>query len=198
MDAMTDKRIPLRRAKGFTLLEMLVVMFIIAMVMGISIPYFQSVFQTNLKQAMLRFTGMVKFCFHEAIIKQTMLRLNINPMTGEYWPSVLMTSGNVGEFMDLTGNDVIKKRAQLPQGIRFVDVMTPHNALKVDREEAFVSFLPTGYVERSVIHITDEAGNFYTMITQPLTGDVEVLDGYIDLVDVQQQKGPFSEEDSGF
>ena len=185
------------KSRGFTLLEILAVMAIIAVVMGIAVPRFGDVFQTNMKGAMRKFTGMVKFCFHESVIKQTHLRLMIDPMTGEYWPTVLATSGSVGQFTDLTGSDVIQKKSKLPMGIRFVDVITPHNIFKVDKEEAFISFFPTGYVERSVVHLGDEAGRFYTLVTQPLTGDVEVLDGYVDIAETNQLEGPFSSTESG-
>lgn len=189
---MTGKRTPNRPRCGFTLLEIMVVIIIIGAILTIAIPRFGDVFQANIKGAMRRFSGMVKFCFHESIIKQSILRLVISPETGEYWPTILITSGNVGEFVDLTGSSVVKKKARLPQGIRFADVMTPHNILKVDREEAFITFFPTGYAERAVIHLVDDAGRFYTLIIQPLTGDVQIEEGYLDLVQLKESQGPFS------
>jgi len=191
------KSLPRNAAKGFTLLEILAVMLIIAIVMSIAIPRFGDVFQTNVKGAMRKFTGMVKFCFHESVIKQTHLRLMIDPVKGEYWPTLLATSGSVGQFVSLTGSDVISKKGKLPNGIRFIDVVTPHNIFKIDKDEAFIAFYPTGFVERSVIHLGDDAGRFYTLVTQPLTGDMEVLDGYVDIADTNQFEGPFSLSQSG-
>ncbi len=167
-------------------------MAIIAIVMSIALPRFGDVFQTNVKGAMRKFTGMVKFCFHESVIKQSYMRLMIDPMTGEYWPTIMTSSGSVGQFVSLTGSEVIQKKGKLPGGIRFVDIVTPHNIFKVDKDEAFISFFPTGFVERSVVHLGDSAGRFYTLVMQPLTGDVEIMDGYIDLQDTNETQGPFS------
>ncbi len=181
-----------KSAKGFTLLEILAVMMIIAIVMSIAIPRFGDVFQTNVKGAMRKFTGMVKFCFHESVIKQTHLRLMIDPIKGEYWPTVLASSGSTGQFVSMTGSEVIQKKGKLPNGIRFVDVVTPHNIFKIDEKEAFISFFPTGFVERAVVHLGDQSGRFYTLIMQPLTGDVEILEGYVDITETDQAQGPFS------
>ncbi|MCZ7583493.1 MAG: prepilin-type N-terminal cleavage/methylation domain-containing protein [Deltaproteobacteria bacterium] len=126
------------RRRAFTLLEIMVVMVIIGAVLSIAIPRFGNVFEANIKSAMRRFAGMVKFCFHEAVIKQSVLRLNVDPMTGEYWVAVLVSSGTVGQFVE--ADESLAARARLPHGIQFVDVVTPHDILKKEREEAFISF----------------------------------------------------------
>ncbi|MCZ7583494.1 MAG: hypothetical protein M5R36_09260 [Deltaproteobacteria bacterium] len=45
-----------------------------------------------------------------------------------------------------------------------------------------------------MVHLMDSSERFYTMVVQPLTGEVEIYDGYIDLIDVQQTQGPFGEQ----
>jgi general secretion pathway protein H len=183
-----------RKARGFTLLEIMVVIAIIGAIIAIAVPKFGSVFETNIKGAMRRFAGTVMFCFHESVIKQSVLRLNMDPVLGEYWPTILISSGTVGEFTDLGGSVV--KKAQLPAGIRFVDIVTPHDTFKKMDEPAFITFFPTGYAERALIHLADTTGHGYSLIVQPLTGEVEILDGYVDLVDVQV-KGPFEQQSEG-
>ena len=179
----------LKPVLGFTLLEIMIVLAIIGAILAIAIPKFGSVFETNMKSAIRRLTGTVKFCFHEAIIKQSVLRLNLDPVTGEYWPTILvMTGDGTGQFMG--ADDELIKRAQLPGGIRFMDIVTPHDTFKKEEDAAFITFYPTGYVERTVIHLIDDEGRRYTLVLQPLTADVEILDGYVDLVDTQVQ-GPF-------
>lgn len=182
--------------RAFTLLEIMVVILIIGAIVGIAIPRFGDVFQTNVKGALRRLGGTIKFCFHESVIKQSVIRLNIDPVTGEYWPSILVTQGAYGQFVDHT-NEIFQERARLPEGIRFADIVTPHDVLKKDQVEAFISFYPTGYAEAAVIHLVDAAGRFTTMVVQPLTGEVELQDGYIDYVQLGNQ-GPFSQGSSRF
>jgi general secretion pathway protein H len=184
----------LKPSSGFTLLEIMIVMAIIGAIMAIAIPKFGSVFETNMKGAIRRFSGTVLFCFHESVIKQSVIRLNVDPVTGEYWPSILVTTGEgTGQFVGTDEN--IIKRAQLPEGIRFLDVVTPHDTFKKEEDAAFITFYPTGYVERTLIHLIDMEGRQYSLVIQPLTGDVEILDGYVDLVDTQVQ-GPFGNSGS--
>ncbi|MCB1154324.1 type II secretion system protein [bacterium] len=182
-----------RRRRGFTLLEILVVIVIIAGISTLIIPQFGDLFQTNLKGAVRRLTGTVKFCFHESVIKQQIIRLQIDPVTGEYWPTILAVGeNNIGQFVDLPGS--LAGRGRLPDGIRFVDVVTPHDVLKNEEEIAFISFFPTGFAERAVIHMEGGRENFFTLVVEPLTGEVEILDGYVDIVDTQPTQGPFSQD----
>ena len=182
-----------RKDRGaFTLLEIMVVIAIIGAVMAIAVPRFGGVFEANLKSGIRKLTGSIKFCFHESVIKQSVIRLNIDPLTNEYWPTILVSSGNIGQFVGADGT--ILKRTRLPRGIRFVDVATPHDIFKKEEEDAFITFYPTGYAEKAVIHLADRAERFYTLVVQPLTGDVQILDGYVDLVDIQVVKGPFEED----
>jgi general secretion pathway protein H len=183
------------RVSGFTLLEVLVVLAIIGSIVAIAVPRFGNVFETNIKGSIRRFTGAVKFCFHESVIKQTVIRLNIDPVLGEYWPSILATSGSVGEFVSL--DQTVIKRAQLPDGIRFVDIKTPHDSFKKEDDAAFITFYPSGYAEKTVIHMADTLGHSYSLLLQPLTGDLEIMDGYVDLVEINST-GPFGQSGSTF
>ncbi|MGH7908703.1 MAG: hypothetical protein ACRENW_02500, partial [Thermodesulfobacteriota bacterium] len=47
--------------------------------------------------------------------------------------------------------------------------------------DEFILFMPTGFVEPAVIHLTTEDGQAYTLATKPYTGGTIVFDEYIDL-----------------
>ena len=183
-------------SKGFTLLEILVVMFIIATIFAVAIPQFQDIFETRLKSSMRRIAGAVKFCFNEAIIKQATVRLNFNLATGEYWHSILMTNegGSVGEFIEMPSN--VQEHQILPDGIFFQDVLTARSSEKTETGETFVLFYSTGYAEKAVIHLRDLHGRQYTLLVKPLTGGMETFEGYIDFAEMQQQQSPFGSSDS--
>jgi len=183
------------RRRGFTLLEIMVVILIIGSVMAISIPRINDAFEVNLKSSMRRLQGAITFAFNESVIKQTPLRLNFDLATGEYWITYLMVQGNTGEFQQVDSE--FTRRQRLPEGVFFTDVVTPHDTDKrTEGEDIYIGFYPTGFVERAVIHLASHDGREYTLLIKPLTGKVTIYDNYIDFVDLSPQMGgsssPFS------
>jgi prepilin-type N-terminal cleavage/methylation domain-containing protein len=169
------------RNRGFTLLEMMVVIIIIGTIAAIAVPRMNDIFEVNLKSSIRRMIGMIQFAFNESVIKQTPLRLNFSPETGEYWLSAMLSSGDTGQFVEYV-TDVVKPQ-QLPEGVLINDVVTPHDSEKrTDGDDIFIGFFPTGFVERGVIHLSSRDGRQFTLVIEPLTGKVNVLDGYIDIV----------------
>ncbi len=183
------------RQRGFTLLEIMVVILIIGSVMAVAIPRVNDAFEVNLKSSMRRLQGAITFAFNESVIKQTPIRLNFDIPTGQYWITYLMVQGNTGEFQQVDSE--FTQRQRLPEGVFFTDVVTPHDMDKrTEGEDIYIGFYPTGFVERAVIHLASRDGREYTLLIKPLTGKVTIYDNYVDFVDLSPQMGgsssPFS------
>jgi len=181
----------LRNGKGFTLLELLVVLVVIGTVMAVALPKFSDMFEVRLKSAMRYLIGTVKFCFHESIIKQVPIRLFFNIEEGTYYFAVLAQSAeNTGEFVALPSNFAAPRK--LPDGVSFIDVVTSHDVEKrTEGDDIFIEFYPNGFAEKAVIHLGDEYGRQYTLMVKPLTGDVEIFDDYIDFSTLVQGAGAY-------
>lgn len=174
------------KQRGFTLLEMMVVIIIIGTVMAIAIPRMNDAFEVNLKSAIRRMGGAFQFSFNESVIKQTPLRLNFDFETGRYWLTALAVEGNTGQFVPIE-TDLLGE-SQLPSGVYFEDVVTPHDMEKrTEGEDIFIGFFPTGFVERAVIHLASEDGRQYTLLAHPLTGKVTVFDTYVDFAELSPE-----------
>lgn len=169
--------------RGFTLLEIMVVVLVIALVAGIVIPRFDSIFETQLKSAMRKLAGSIKFCFNEAVIKQATLRLEFNIREGTFNYSILIVDpdSKIGQFVEMPSD--IAEPVALPAGVFFKDIVTPRSLQKVDDGEAYILFYPTGYAEKAVIHLADIHGRTYTMLVKPLNGGVKIFDGYVDFME---------------
>jgi type II secretion system protein H len=184
------------RNRGFTLLEMMVVIIIIGTITAIAIPRMSDMFEVNLKSAMRRIIGTAQFAFNESVIKQTPLRLNFSPETGEYWLSAMVTSGDTAQFVEYPSD--IAKPQWLPDGVFFTDIVTPHDSEKrTDGDDIFLTFFPTGYVERGVIHLSSTDGRQFTLVVAPMTGKITVLDGYIDVIQAGQNGADQGSEPMG-
>lgn len=162
--------------RGFTLLEILVVIAIAATIVAIGLPRFQSVFDVQIKSAIRRLIGTIRYTFHESAITKGYYRLIYNIDEQRYTVKRLAMTG---EF--LQEDSSLVQEEQLPVGIYFEDVVTMH-AGKIDEGETFTQFFPNGFAEHTVIHLRDEYGSQYTLLIQPLTGRVEVMEGYIDII----------------
>jgi len=171
-----------RQRAGFTLLEMMIVIVIMGTIMGIAIPQMNNLFEVHLKSAIRKLSGAVLFCFNESVIKQTPIRLNFDLDTSEYWLSYLVTSGSTGEFVALPTE--MFNREQLPAGVFFKDVLTQHDIAKETEGEVFITFYPTGFAERGIIHVATHDERVYTLVTKPMTGKTVVYDREIDFVDL--------------
>jgi prepilin-type N-terminal cleavage/methylation domain-containing protein len=163
-----------RRRRGFTLLEILIVITIVTIVIGIGLPRFQSIFDVQIKSAIRKLIGTVRFTFYEAAMRKGYYRLVYDIDRQAYYVRRLAITG---EFME-EGTGMVRDEI-LPPGIYFKDVVTPHGA-KEDKGQPFTQFFPNGFAERTAIHLMDEYGAEYTLVIQPLTGRVEVYDRYVD------------------
>ena len=176
---------------GFTLLELMVVIVIMGAIVTLVTPRFKSIFEVELKSSMRQIAGMIKYCFHESIIRQATIRLNFDITTGAYYPAILVTDpeSNVGEFMEAPSS--IAQAARLPDNVFFEDILTPRSAEKLDDGETFIMFYSTGYAEKAVIHMRDIAGRQYTLLVRPLNGSVKIFDGYVDFAVLHQTETPY-------
>ena len=166
----------MRDQKGFTLIELVVVIFLVGVFFLVAIPKFKDITEVNIKSASRRLTGTIRYLYSEAVFKKRVYKLVFDIDTNEYWVEVI--EGN--EFV--TPPDTFLQRKRLPVGVFFKDITTERSLGKTEKgRDEFILFMPTGFVEPAVIHLTTEDGQAYTLATKPYTGGTIVFDEYIDL-----------------
>jgi general secretion pathway protein H len=160
--------------KGFTFLELAVVLLILGVVAALSFPVIHSLGSSDLKLTALHLIRSVKFLSNRAAATKRIYRLNYDMNQHEYWATV--RSGE-GEFTPVGA--AVLTRTTLPRAIRFVDADTLHQG-KVTEGEAYTDFYPVGRVDKTTLHLTDEDQNILTLVVNPITGRVKVYEGYLD------------------
>lgn len=162
--------------KGFTLIELSVVILLIGAFFLVAIPKFKDITEVNIKSASRRLSGTIRYLYSEAAFKKNVYKLAFDIDRGEYWVEVL--DGN--EFV--IPSDASLARKQLPTGVYFKDIRTGRSREKtMAGNENFILFMPTGFVEPAVIHLGTEREVYYTLATKPYTGGTIVLDEYVEL-----------------
>lgn len=164
------------RRNGFTLIEIIVVVFILGSLLLIATPRLLEKTDVNLKSASRTLTGTIKYLYNEAVFKKSIYRLAFDLDKDEYWPEVLDGQQFVRK------NDFLFRTKKLPDGVYFEDIETERTEGKVDSgRDVFLIFLPTGYVDPAIIHLRTGESNYYTLSTNPYTGITKVFDEYVEL-----------------
>lgn len=73
--------------------------------------------------------------------------------------------------------DGVLQPKKLPEGIRIFKVQTAHQRLPFESGKASISFFRNGFQEQALVVLGDESGARYTLITEPLTGRVNIYSG---------------------
>lgn len=162
-------------SSGFTLAELLVVLFILTLSLVVVFPMMVGVRGGDLGQASRELIGTAQFLFQEAIATKRVYRLEYNFAQREYW--VTAASGG-GAFLPV--RSTLTPRRTLPSTVEFQDIWTLRGGKRSDGTTA-TEFHPLGRVERTTIHLRSAGGGTKTLIIHPLTGRVRVEEGYADL-----------------
>jgi prepilin-type N-terminal cleavage/methylation domain-containing protein len=169
----------MNKERGFTLIELMVVILLIAAFVTIALPKIKTGTEINIKSAASSLTATIKYLYNEAVFKKNIYKLAFNIEESEYWIETL--SGN--EYVKST--DPYHRVRKLPNGVYFRDVVTERSIGRsaLDDDEEFILFLPTGFVEPAVIHLkTDDEDKNYTLETKPYTGGTRVYNEYVELL----------------
>jgi general secretion pathway protein H len=163
----------MRNNKGYTLIELAVVVLIIGLMLTFAVPRVRDVLREDgLKTAARQLTGAVKELRNEAVREQVDYVLHLDLNNSAFWRySVDMTPEKKDELKNLS--------VRLPDGVKIADMYHVGEAKRSDGE-AQIRFFKKGYVQPTVIHLS-QGEMSYTVIIHPLLAQVKVHDRYIDV-----------------
>ncbi len=163
--------------RGFTLLELSLVLFIIGLLVTVIVPRLGDLSGTRLESSARRLAALVRYLNGEAAFSSQLYRLNYDLDKRIYWVSVLAASRDATEF--IPDDSPLARPVQLPPSITFVDVHVP-SAGRVRTGQVYTHFYPQGYTDPTVIHLRDQHSRIVTVTIPPLPAEVGVYEGYVD------------------
>ncbi len=156
--------------KGFTLLELLLVVFLISLLFGILLPRLPGITEKELDFSSRYLANTIRFLYDSAITqkKYFILRYDLDKKT--YRPYV-----KEGEEFIPYSSDGVGER-HLPESVRFLEVHVAGKGV-VSAGETDTLFTPYGMAEKTLIHLEGEGDEKRTLLITPSTGKVRILAG---------------------
>lgn len=139
--------------RGFTLMELLVVLFILSITLTFVIPRFMGKEEAKLKSTSRRLLYAVRRLSDEALFKKEKRILNINIGNGEYW------------------EEEKGRKSRLSNNISITDVT--FGKKKIDRGVVSIAFFPSGFRDEAEIHLKGK-GKGYTVVVPALGERFEI------------------------
>jgi general secretion pathway protein H len=171
------RRVMLRENKGFTLIELTVVVVLIGIILTLTVPRFQTAIMTDdLKATTRKMVGMIKGLRDEAIREQRVYFLHFDLESNRFWiDSTGMTEEERARAAE--------KAYTLPERVQVLDIWSSSKGKKMTGQTA-IRFSKKGYVQPSAIHLGADDGREFTLVLSPFLGRVEVYDRYIEFEEI--------------
>ncbi len=187
-------------AEGFTLVEIIVVIALMALLTVFTLPQIASVFKVSLRAASREVASIAKEAYNAAVMTGRVHRIVYDLEKDEYWvesgPSDLLLDTEeslaleekrrkFGKTLEEEkpsnpfGMDksITRKKAALPRGVEFVDVEAEKEKKPITEGLAYTHFFPHGISEQTLIHLKDTSDHKITLHIAPILGRTRLLDG---------------------
>ena len=155
--------------KGFTLLELMVVMALLGIISGFILPkVHNTLLADHLKSTARHLAAMAGEAGIEALRQRQTALLHIDPDKGEIWYEIQGGSTKKQE----------KNVINIPESVRITAVISRHGGDSPPGDMQ-ISFSAKGYVDETLIRLRDDEREVTIMLSAFL-GVVKVYDGHID------------------
>jgi prepilin-type N-terminal cleavage/methylation domain-containing protein len=158
--------------RGFTLLELIAVIAILAGLMALVLPRFADVGTAFLRTDAGRLTSLIRYTNDAAATKKIYFRMSFDLEADEV---TVELSDDATEYRVVP--DPAMRGIRLSRGVGFKDIVTPGLGA-VDYGTIRVVFSPGGLSEPFTVHL-GSSSEVKTITYNPFSGRVKVAEGYL-------------------
>ncbi|HSM92738.1 MAG TPA: prepilin-type N-terminal cleavage/methylation domain-containing protein [Anaeromyxobacteraceae bacterium] len=190
-------RPPRTHARGFTLIELMIVMTVVALLAAAAGPALGGLTGADARKAAGELSGSMRWLFDSASVRHATCRLVLSPAERSFWAEcakgrttierdpekVKEAAGGEGGAQasgDAAGfarfEDPIVRKRELPGGTAFKRIRIDGREPATEGETAYVHFFPGGRAQAASVTIAD-GDHVYTVRLEPFTGHARVVAG---------------------
>ena len=159
------------RKAGFTLVELTIVIFILALLTAVTMPRFVAFFSRgDLDVFASRLSTYIEHVRDKAVYKKRVLYVNYNPQQNRFW---------VTDFKGDKDSAVLMRAVPIPEGIVVSDVVVG-NGEKIFEGDVRIPFYPGGKAEAVLIHLKGREEKNMTLEIPYLARKVKRHEGYLE------------------
>jgi prepilin-type N-terminal cleavage/methylation domain-containing protein len=164
--------VPCNGLRGFTLVELSMVLFIIALAVTLTLPLLGKVGDADLHAAGRRLAGTIKYLYNEAVLEKTTYRLVFDLDHASYSAE---RRDDSGEWTKLPGRMGTTK---LPDSVEIKRIAINGRG-SFTTGEIKIQIYPAGWLDEAALYLQD--GKYkQTLRISALTGTTEFYDGFRD------------------
>ena len=169
---MPISRTTISNNQGFTLIELSIVLFIIALAVTLTLPLLGKVGDADLHSAGRRLAGTIKYLYNEAVLGKTTYRLIFDLDHSTYRAELQSASG---EWSQLPGK---MGEVKLPGSVEIKRIAINGRG-SFSSGEVNLQIYPAGWLDEAALYLQD--GKYrQTLRISALTGTTEFYDGFRD------------------
>lgn len=197
-----------RTARGFTLIELMVVIAVVAVISAAALPALRGVSGANAKQAAGELAGTLRYLFDTAALRHTTCRLALDVEAHAFWPECAPRGVTLARqeepsrvsreleerFPDEKDpdrrrlmaqtrfgafEDKLAQRRTLPGSTAFGPIRVEGRSQAIEEGVAYVHFFPGGQAQRAFIPVVD-GDLVFTVVLEPFTGRARVVTGKVE------------------
>ncbi len=168
----------LKNSKGYTLIELIVVIVLVGIIFSFAAPKFrEAVLTDSLKNATRDLIGKINGLRSDAILESENYFLQFDLEKNEYWHEYANSTAEGKE------RDKEKSVKQLPSDVRITDIWIKDKGKQMAGDIA-IRFTSAGYAQKAAIHLESEDGREFTLVVNQFLPKVKVMENYVDFEDI--------------